>query len=292
MSPLLLLIFAGLPPIADPEISSAVTEVVRSHGVVLDEQTVPALRRLGEAGDRSAFALLGELYMMSAGRDPDWSQSCDYSERAGDHSSALHNLATCYFLGRGRSRDLVRAFELYERASAMGFAKSHCALGNMLVSGMAGRRDASLGLELCRHAADAGVSDAATDYGGYLLTGEHIERNPVEARRYLASAAAARQPNAAFLLGQIYWNGDGVERDQEEAVRWWTVAHEAGRPDAAFAIGRYLAARALEQRGSGVTDQSLAERAAHWLRLAVAHDPDPAHRELAAHGLELLTQTR
>ena len=193
MSPLLLLIFAGLPPIADPEISSAVTEVVRSHGVVLDEQTVPALRRLGEAGDRSAFALLGELYMMSAGRDPDWSQSCDYSERAGDHSSALHNLATCYFLGRGRSRDLVRAFELYERASAMGFAKSHCALGNMLVSGMAGRRDASLGLELCRHAADAGA----------LLRFLNIYGNMEGGSIRLALEAHGKGPLSVFESGAI-----------------------------------------------------------------------------------------
>lgn len=293
MFPTLLLFLAALPPITPPDVSSAVVEVVRRHGPDLNEETERALQRLGEAGDRSAFALLGELHGMSIpGREPDWSKWCSYSEMAGEHSGALHNLATCYFLGQGRPRDLNRALELYERASQLGFAKSHCALGNMLISGMAGRQDPAYGLELCRHAADSGEPDAATDYGGYLLLGEHIERDPVEARRYLAAAAERRQPNAAFLLGQIYWNGDGIEQDREEAVRWWIVAHEGGRPDAASAIGLYLAARVFEQQRSGVIDQPLVERAIHWERIAAVQDPDPAKRAQAAQVLELLTRTR
>ena len=261
------------------EASPAVVAIVGRHGVDLPPEGVKAIEALDAAGDRSATALLGEILWARG----DFGRACEYSEKAGRQAGALHNLATCYFLGNGRPRDLERARSLYADAAGMGFAKAACAYGNMLLAGQGGPADAPRGLDLCRQAADAGEPDAQTDYGGYLLTGKHGARDAVRARHYLAQAAGRRHPNASFLLGQIYWNGDGVERDHAEASRWLRVAHEGGRPDAAFLIAMEILGRLVAaSRSKTPVPVGLVEEAERWLRIAAEKDPDPKKRSDAA----------
>jgi TPR repeat protein len=246
------------------------------------------LERLEAAGDRTASALLGEYHMVTSPQD--WTEACDHSERAGRHASALHNVATCYFLGNGRPRDLAKARIFYEHAADIGFAKAACALGNMLIAGQGGDADVARGLDLCRRAADAGEPDAQTDYGGYLLTGQHMPKDAVLARRYLEAAAAKHQRNAAFLVGQIYWNGDGIERDRTKAALWWTIAYEGGRIDAARQLGVEALSRIMSAvEAAQPVPEAAVRDAEHWLGIAAQKDPDPARR---ANANELLTGMR
>jgi TPR repeat protein len=281
---LILAATAAAPPLStDVGISAAVRAVVERHGKEFPPAAVKELEALQRAGDGTAAALLGELLLFTDLAGPrDWTKGCDYAEKAGRHGSALHNLATCHFLGQGRPRDMARARELYGQASELGFAKAACALGNMLIAGQGGDRDAGRGLELCKRAADTGEPNAQTDYGGYLLTNQHLPKDAVLARHYLAAAAAKRQRNAAFLLAQIYWNGDGVERDRATAAQWWAVAYEGGRVDAA----RHLGAEALSRVMTAVeaarpVPEAAIKDAEHWLGIAAEKDPDPAEREKA-----------
>jgi TPR repeat protein len=291
LASLILAAAAAAPLSQGVEISPAVAAVAGRHGSNLPPEAVKELERLETEGDRTAAALLGELYMLSS--RPDWARGCTHSERAGRHASALHNLATCHFLGKGRPRDLPRARTLYQQASDMGFAKAACALGNMLIAGQGGEPDVVRGLDLCRRAADAGEADAQTDYGGYLLIGRHIAKDAVRARHYLSLAAERKQANAAFLLGHIYWNGDGVERDRTKAASWWTIAHEGGRPDAAHFIGREAIGRmkAAHEAGRRIPDAAL-EDAEKWMRIAAEIDPDPGKRANAAEQVETISALR
>jgi TPR repeat protein len=257
--------------------------VATKYGKGFGPQAEQELEALRASGDKTAAALLGELMFLSdRSGGQDFARACAYSEAAGRHSSALHNLATCYFTGRGRPRDLAKARELYGQAAEMGYAKAACALGNMLIAGTGGPSDPVRGLDLCRRAADAGVADAQTDYGGYLLTDKHIPKNAVQARGYLSRAAAQSHRNAAFLLGQIYWNGDGVDKDVPQAAIWWITAYENGRADAAFWIGNaalslvVAAAQTKQPVANDVIDQ-----AKRWLDIAAEKDPDPEKREKA-----------
>lgn len=276
---------APVPLSDDAVISPAVQRVAGPHGIKLPPEALVELGRLEAAGDPTASALLGEFHMMA--NPPDWSRACDHHEKAGRHASALHNLATCFFLGNGRPRDLTRARMLYGQASDLGFAKAACAFGNMLIAGQGGSKDAARGLDLCRRAADTGEPDAQTDYGGYLLTGQYMKKDAVTARRYLAAAAAKRHANASYLLGQIYWNGDGVGKDRAEAARWWKVAHEAGRPDAAFMIGMEAIIRIADARKANrpIPAEALTD-AETWLKVAETREPNPDKRKEATELLE------
>ena len=287
----LFLAAAAPPPLTeDVEISPAVVEIVRTHGRQMTPDAVKQLEALGAAGDRTAYALLGELSMLAdRSGSGDSKRGCDYSEQAGRHASALHNLATCYFVGNGRTKDLARSRALYGQAADMGFAKAACAFGNMLIAGLGGEADVPRGLDLCRRAADAGVPDAQTDYGGYLLIGRHVPKDAVLARRYLTLAAEKRHANASFLLGQIYWKGDGVGTDRAEAARWWRVSHDAGRPDAAYMIALEGLTRILEARqAKSQIETRILRETEQWLKIAAEKDSDPARRSRAVEMLREL----
>ncbi|HRD45514.1 MAG TPA: hypothetical protein PLF78_03415, partial [Caulobacter sp.] len=87
---------------------------------------------------------------------------------SGKRADAAHLTAECVQHGHDGVRpDPVRARGLFEAAAAMGFAKSKCALGNMLVTGEGGPADPPRGVALCRQAAEAGDPDAQTDVANY-----------------------------------------------------------------------------------------------------------------------------
>lgn len=286
-----LLVAADAPPLSNKvEISPAVMALGQKYGKAPSLAFEKELEDLEKSGDRTAAVILGELLMRpDHPGGPDYARSCDYMEAGGQHPEGLHNLATCYFKGNGRPRDLVKARELYREAADQAYAKSACAYGNMLIKGDGGAADVPRGLDLCRQAAEAGDPDAQTDYGGYLLTGEYMAKDAVSARRYLTLAAGQGHPNAAFLLGQIYWNGDGVEKNVPQAAILWITAHDGGRADAAFLIGNAAFSLIVE---AAKTKQPIAttiiDQAKRWLEIAAEHDPDLKKREHAKERLSLM----
>jgi TPR repeat protein len=223
---------------------------------------------------------------------PNAAAYCDLLERKTDRNAVeLHDLATCLFRGEVRPRDLSRARALYAQAIELGFARSMCALGNMMIDGLGGDRDIAGGLALCRRAAEAGEAQAQTDLGNYLLMGAVVPRDAVEARNWYTRAAEQGQANAAFVLGQVYWNGDGVTKDNAEAARWWRIAHEGGRPDAAYLLAREAFVRMVR----GVprpedADPAIIAEALRWFDLAAQTDPNPANREDAVRSAGMLRQ--
>ncbi len=248
-----------------------------------------------------SFMLIGLLGILqtpgaqaSGATFPDQAQAaaCDaIEESAGRDARDLHNLATCYFRGEGRARDLAQARALYAQAAELGFTKAMCALGNMMIDGSGGATDVAGGLTLCRQAAEAGEADAQTDLGNYLLVGQIVTRDVVEARRWYALAAEQGQANAAFVLGQIYWNGDGVAKDNAEAARWWRMAHDAGRPDAAYLLGREGFVRLMQDVAQpDDADRALLVETLTWFERAQSTDPAETNRQSAAQAIALLRE--
>jgi TPR repeat protein len=206
--------------------------------------------------------------------------------RRGD---AAHNLARCYETGSGLPADAGKAREWYGRATSLGYPKSSCALGNLMITGVGGPRDIAGGLALCKRAAETGNPDAQTDLGNYLITGTVVPKDAVQARKWYTLAANQNQANAAFVLAQIYWNGDGIAVDRDAAERWWKVAYDGGRKDAAGFISRAVFKRMLIMRdGKEAIDRSVLPDYATWLQRAAAEDPDPTKRKVFAESLAVL----
>lgn len=293
---MLLALLLAAAPADDPlALSPEVRETVAQRDSLSPADFIAKIRMLGDRNDASAIELLGEIYAFGGfGVMPDQAKACDLFERAADRrGDAAHNLARCYETGQGgRAVDASKARQYYARGAGFGYAKSQCALGNLMVAGNGGPIDAAGGVELCRRGAEAGNADAQTDYGGYLLVGKVARRDPVEARRWLLEAAQQRQGNAAYLLAQIYWKGDGVVADRVVAARWWRVAHDAGRPDAALWLGREAFARSLgDNNGQKTVDRDILKEARSWFVIAAEKDPDGKLRAEATAAIGLIDET-
>ncbi|MEO0499570.1 MAG: tetratricopeptide repeat protein [Pseudomonadota bacterium] len=249
------------------------------------------LRELADGGDLSAAAALGQfLFVDMADRPAEAKAACDYSEAAADaFPSARHNLATCFYEGRGRERDLERARAEYERAADAGALRSACALGNMLVRGEGGPADPEAGAAACRRGAEAGLADAETDYAIYLLEGRGVARDQETALAYLNSAYDKGHPNAAGVLGLVYLNGDGVETDLERAKTYLTAAVERGATRMILPLAG-LRLRLATEGASGPEDVDLDEIAEVRDLFIAARDgsQNPAVRQRAEQGIEML----
>ncbi len=269
----------------DPVISSEVEGVVRRRADMPHDQFLRELEELGIAGDLSAWELLGEMHSLGVlGQTVDKKVACDYFEKVEPvRADTMHNVATCYFEGKGRSQDFAKARAWYSRAAEAGYLQSYCAHGNMLVRGQGGVPDSEAGLALCKFAAERGDKNAQTDLGTYLLTGEFTERDPVLARDWLTKAGNQEQANASFLLGQIYARGDGINSDPKQSRDWLERAYRLGRQDAPYQLlASYVKEGMKKQDGKWYIETGFRPFILKWARVAEQTDYDPKKREDAA----------
>ncbi len=275
----------------DVQISAAVREALAAGKTTGDAVMIGKIEALAAQNDASAIELLGEIHEFGGfGVTRDSTIACAFFVRAADRrGDSAHNLARCYETGNGLAADPVKARSWYGRAAALGYSKSGCALGNMMVAGSGGPRDVAGGMALCRRAAEAGNADAQTDLGNFLIRGVAGKPDAVEARKWYALAAAQGQASAQLVLGQIYWNGDGTPADRDAAVKWWKLAWDGGRKDAAGLIVDDLFARMITERdGKKQVDRAYLPDTLLWLERAAAEDPDPAKRKGFAESLATL----
>jgi TPR repeat protein len=99
-------------------------------------------------------------------------------------------------LGLGRSRDPVKAVELYQRAAA------------------------------------ANVAAATLRLGEIYLDGNLVPPDYAQAKSYLARAAYGGDPKAAMLLGEMYRRGLGTPRHLKQAYAWSEVSAIEGNAEA------------------------------------------------------------
>jgi hypothetical protein len=274
----------------DPGPSAAVQVALQEAGRTGSPQLLSQLERLARQGDASAAQASGEMLWEGIGVSRDPGRACDMFELAsGARADSAQNLATCHFRGEGRPLDMVKARQLYGRASSKGLPRANCAFGNMLIGGLGGAAEPTRGLELCRTAAEAGELQAQADYGQHLLTGVAGPRDAVRARAWLTKASERGHANSALNLGTLHWNGDGTPKDAAEAKRWWQVAHKGGNPDAAFLLGRDAFVRLAKSGSTPETaNPALLDETLRWMALAAHGDTSPANRLEAQRMIEQL----
>ena len=139
---------------------------------------------------------------------------------AGD-PDAMFNLGQAYRLGRGVTRNEMRAEQLYHSAAQSGHIQAADTYGLMLFQG--GRRE--------------------------------------EALPYVQEAAGRGDPRSQYLMGIAHFNGDLVSRDWVRAYALLTLANASGLPQATPAITQMDEFISLEdrQRAAGLAQQLRAE---------------------------------
>jgi TPR repeat protein len=127
-------------------------------------------------------------------------------------ADAQFNLGQAYKLGRGVSRDLAKAEELFGKAAAQGHLQ------------------------------------ASDNYGLLLFQrGEHARAMP-----FVAAASGRGDPRAQYILGLAHFNGDGVTKDWVRAYALVSLAQQAGLQQAIPALAQMDEHIPLDQRQQSI----------------------------------------
>ncbi len=254
----------------------------------------PLVRR-ADAGAADAQYYAGVLYIFGRPNIPkDAKRGCAFEQKASARrADAMHLVGMCHQGGVGGAPDKAKAEAAYGRAAAMGFTRSNCALGQML---MAEPRQARRGLALCEEGGRLGDADAQVVVGNAYFSGPAPERNRAVARKWYEMAAKQNKTDAARKLGQMYATGDGGRKDTKKAVELWTAAEKAGDPLVAILVADHLFSQLTDGRTPGpgqyafrggvpVGDIEVAEE---WYHQALTRDPRPDVQKRAKYAISIL----
>jgi TPR repeat protein len=254
-----------------------------------------ALVKLADGGDADAQYFAGVLYIFGGPKIPkDAERGCAFEQKASaKRPDAMHLVGMCHQSGVGLPQDKAKAEAAFMRASEMGFVKSKCTLGQMLMTDPA---QAARGLALCQEAGEAGDADAQLAVGNAYFNGLAGKQDHAKARKWYEMAAKQNKTDAARRLGEMYVKGDGGPKDPKKAMALWTAAEKAGDPLVSILVADQLFSNMTGGRKPGpgrygfkggipVADIEVVEE---WYKQAQARDPRPEVQQRAKYALAIL----
>lgn len=188
-------------------------------------------------------------------------------------SSATRQLGICYELGRGVSKNPVKAFQLYTKAANDDDAEAQMYLGHCYNEG--------IGIEVDKQKAQEWFSKAMSKYlyesqerkseGAYIQMGICYENGWGVNKDYLLAIFCFRQssaPTAKYHIGLCYYNGTGVTRDYSQAFK---LFYDASTSEFPSSLAMQYLSRCY-RFGRGVS-QNIA-KADEWLRKSLEGDDE------------------
>ena len=154
--------------------------------------------------------------------------NCEVSNVAADQVAAClqhRDPASCshagdsYREGRGVSRDLRRAADLYRRGCDGNRAAACAGLSALLRRGDGVARDPTRGFALLEKACRLDRLPSCAEVGRALVLGEGTPANPARGAQVLESACDRGEQSACAILGFLLHSGTGVPRDEARGIQ-------------------------------------------------------------------------
>jgi uncharacterized protein len=250
---------------------------------------------LADAGRSDAEFYAGVMLIYGAhGVSRDARKGCGYEAKASrNRADAMHLVGVCWENGLTGAGDAAKAEAAYLNAAQMGFPKSRCALGRMLL-GKPGQGERGVGL--CKESASAGDADAQLVVADSYFYGRGVKVDRKEARRWYGMAADLKNPQAMRRLGEMYASGDGGAKDTKKALVLWQDGEKAGDPLVCILVadqmfsdltgGKKPGGGTYAFRG-GVPVEDL-DTIESWYKEALRRDPRPDVRQRAARAIQVV----
>lgn len=188
-------------------------------------------------GNSSAGQLLFEVGML-------FFQHQDYERAAkcfkvladrGSAKSCLH-LGFIYRDGRGRQRDVRKAFDYFNEAYQLGEVKGAFFAGLMILPDAYRYEEAKeAAIEWLSIAADGGIAEAGRYIG--LLLCDNVPEHNVEALQWFLKAIKGGDVRSMVYASDLYLGGVGVRRNEKIAVALLHRAAELGDSKANMILG-------------------------------------------------------
>lgn len=162
------------------------------------------------------------------------------------------------------------------KGAEAGDPRAQVLLGQMLLKGVGGKKDASEAARWFRAAAEKGNAVGQRELGGCYFAGDGAAKDPKEAAAWYRKAAEQRDTPAQLVSALLLLDGQGVAKDEPQAAGWARTAADSGFPPAQMLLS------GLYRQGIGVQQDIL--QAYMWMSLAAsAKEPKAAgaKRDLA-----------
>lgn len=217
--------------------ATAYLSLAYSHGI----GTARSKSLAGQWKAKSARAKVGAL-------EPDWMYFDGVQSTAEEvtqfrtnrllasagNASAIADLATAYYFGRGTKVDRLKSYYWCSRAAEKNDGYCQYLLGYMLLHDDCVVHDEKRAITYLKKAAALGISAAGFLAAETILDGSPDSRRTNTARKLLIEAAEQGNANAQFSLGYRYTNGKGLPRSDEMAIIWYKKAVSQGVSAASF----------------------------------------------------------
>lgn len=175
------------------------------------------------------FVLIVNLASSSAAlADVLW-PACDVIEQTlanadRGEKTAQHDLASCYYIGRGVQQDSVTAAAWYLKSAKQGYAPAQYELSSLYEFGRGVEKSAEQAFIWMKRAAEQGDLHAEVSLATMYALGAGVGKDAVQMVYWTRKAAEQGDAGEQKLLGLLYENGRGVPQDYELARYWYSRA--------------------------------------------------------------------
>ena len=162
-----------------------------------------------------------------------------YNAALKNHAVAQLNVGYYYDIGRGVTRDIVKAIEWYEKAAANGNGRAMNNLGLCYLNGDGVAVNYQKAVEWFQKAAASDSYAAIANIGYCYEFGHYVTQDYAKAFEYYKMAAEKDVDYAMNRLGRCYENGIGVAVNEKLAFEWYMKSAQKGNRHSQFKVGRF-----------------------------------------------------
>ena len=219
----------GTVEVADQMWDAKGTHRQRSKAKRLFLQALPLLMALGEAGDRRAQYIVGNLLAGQRLGARDFPESIKWHQPGADagYASAEFIIGARHQKGHGTPKNDPQAMVWYNKAAAQGHAGGINNVGWMHSYGRAGGPpDGEKASAMYLRAAERGNEVSQNNIALRLYKGDGVAKDLVKAFEWHKRSAENDYGRGQYYLGLRFDSGEGVEPDLVKAVYWYQRAGE------------------------------------------------------------------
>ena len=259
----------GMVEVADQMWDAKGTHRQRSKAKRLFLQALPLLMALGEAGDRRAQYIVGNLLAGQRLGTRDFPESIKWHQPGADagYASAEFIIGARHQKGHGTPKNDPQAMVWYNKAAAQGHAGGINNVGWMHSYGRAGGPpDGEKASAMYLRAAERGNEVSQNNIALRLYKGDGVAKDLVKAFEWHKRSAENDYGRGQYYLARCFDQGKGTNPDLVKAVYWY---QRAGENDLVYAQTQLAQ---MYRDGRGV-ERDLAE-SLNWLARVTEFERD------------------
>lgn len=150
---------------------------------------------------------------------------------------ALSFLGEIYYYGKGVSKDIPKAVELYNRGAKAGWSLAQNALADHHRCKLGKEPDLKIAFDLYEQASNQDYTEADYNLGFCLHYGKGVKKDLIKAFSLFEKAAAQGHTQAEAAVGTCIAHGHGTGINQKVADEYFRKAAEKGNGLALFNLG-------------------------------------------------------